>query len=108
MGEMKFEDALQKLETIVSDMESGELTLENSLKKYEEGMKLSRFCTKKLKEAEKKIEILLKDKDGKVKAREFDPSEFENNQKEPQEKPSKKTPGKPKEPEEEDEGDLLF
>ena len=72
MAELKFEEALKKLETIVSEMESGDLSLENSLKRYEEGIKLSRFCSKKLKEAEKKIEILLRDKEGNLAAKPFD------------------------------------
>ncbi|MDP8263433.1 MAG: exodeoxyribonuclease VII small subunit [Candidatus Ancaeobacter aquaticus] len=73
MKEIKFEDALQNLETIVGDMEAGELSLDESLKKYEEGIKLSRFCLKKLDEAEKKIEMLQKGLDGKVKKKKFVP-----------------------------------
>jgi len=55
-----FEKALQKLEKIVSDLESGEVSLEDALKKYEEGVRLSRECQLKLSQAEKKIEILSK------------------------------------------------
>lgn len=55
-----FEKALQKLEKIVSDLESGDITLEEALKKYEEGVRLSRECQGKLSQAEKKIEILTK------------------------------------------------
>lgn len=71
MAEPKFEEALKKLEEIVAQMESGELSLENSLKKYEEGIKLSRFCSKKLKEAQKNIEILLRDSEGNLTSRPF-------------------------------------
>ena len=65
MEEKKFEKALQELEQIVSKLEKGNLSLEESLKLFEEGIKLSRFCNSKLEEAERKIEILQKDAEGK-------------------------------------------
>jgi len=58
MEDIKFEDALSRLEMIVNDLEEGGLTLEESLKKFEEGIKLSDYCVKKLEEVEKKIEVL--------------------------------------------------
>jgi exodeoxyribonuclease VII small subunit len=61
-----FEGALQKLETIVQRLEKGELTLEESLALYEEGIRLSRLCHAKLEEAEGKIEQLVKDARGDV------------------------------------------
>ena len=61
-----FEDALGRLEAIVSDLEKGELPLEKALQLFEEGITISRFCNNKLTEAERKVEILLKDKDGKL------------------------------------------
>jgi exodeoxyribonuclease VII small subunit len=61
-----FEAALQKLETIVQRLEKGELTLEESLALYEEGIRLSRLCHSKLEEAEGKIEQLVKDSRGDV------------------------------------------
>ena len=64
MGKDKFEDNLNRLEEIVRRMESGELSLEDSLKAFEEGIKLSRLCGKKLDEAERRIETLLQ-QDGK-------------------------------------------
>ena len=64
MAEEKFEEALKKLEEIVKEMESGDLTLEESLKSFEEGVRLSRFCAKKLDEAERRIDILLKNEEG--------------------------------------------
>ena len=64
MAEEKFEEALTKLEEIVKKMESGDLTLEESLKSFEEGVRLSRFCAKKLDEAERRIEVLLKNEEG--------------------------------------------
>jgi exodeoxyribonuclease VII small subunit len=59
--EMPFEEALARLETIVTEMEQGEQALDESMKKFEEGMKLARFCTQKLGQTEKKIELLLRD-----------------------------------------------
>ncbi len=64
MKEKKFEEALERLEEIVKKMEEGNMTLEESLEAFEEGVRLSRFCSKKLDEAERKVEILLKDDEG--------------------------------------------
>jgi exodeoxyribonuclease VII small subunit len=61
----KFEDALARLETIVTELERGELPLDQSLKIFEEGIKLSKSCLKILDDAERKVEILVQDKDGK-------------------------------------------
>ncbi len=74
MPKERFEDALNKLEKIVSKLEEGDIPLEESLRLFEEGIRLSRFCNQKLDEAEKKVEILLKDKDGMLKPYPFDPS----------------------------------
>lgn len=71
MAEQKFEEAFQKLESIVKRLEEGTLSLEESLKAFEEGVRLSRFCSKKLDEAEKKVEILLKDSNGRLTPRPF-------------------------------------
>jgi len=60
MAKDKFEDNLSRLEEIVRKMESGDLSLEDSLKAFEEGIKLSRLCTKKLDETERRVEVLLK------------------------------------------------
>jgi exodeoxyribonuclease VII small subunit len=62
--EPRFEQALAALEKIVERLEKGELTLEESLTLYEEGIHLSRLCHAKLEEAEGKIEMLLKDAKG--------------------------------------------
>ena len=59
--EPKFEEALKKLEQIVEGLEGGDLSLEESLKQYEEGVQLSRLCAKRLEEAKKKIELLMKE-----------------------------------------------
>lgn len=64
MAEKKFEDAMQRLEQIVESLEGGELSLEDSLKVFEEGMKLAKFCSGKLEEAEKKVSLLVKEKGG--------------------------------------------
>jgi exodeoxyribonuclease VII small subunit len=63
---IRFEDALERLEKIVSQLEEGELALDESLKIFEEGIKLSRLCSGKLEEAEKKIEVLMKNKEGQL------------------------------------------
>lgn len=57
---LKFEDALQQLDDIVEKLESGSLSLEDSLKTFEQGTQLSQFCQQKLKEAEGKVEVLMK------------------------------------------------
>ncbi|MFH1857752.1 MAG: exodeoxyribonuclease VII small subunit [Candidatus Omnitrophota bacterium] len=63
--ELKFEEALAKLEKIVEGLEGGELSLEESMERYEEGVRLSKLCSKRLEEAKRKIEQLLKTGDGK-------------------------------------------
>lgn len=71
--EIKFEKALEKLEKIVEDLENGNVDLEDALKKYEEGVRLSGICQKRLAQAEKKIEILTRSLDGSLKKEAFDP-----------------------------------
>ncbi len=70
--EIKFEDALSSLESIVEKLESGELSLEESLAAFEDGIRLSRICSKQLDAAEKKIEILVKGEDGELKTQSLD------------------------------------
>ena len=72
MAEMKFEDALKKLERIVDDLEGGSLSLDEALEKYEEGIRLSKLCAKRLEVAKKKVEILLKSEDGSMELKPFD------------------------------------
>lgn len=74
MAEIKFEDALKKLEKIVTDLEDGSLSLDDALDKYEEGIKLSKLCAKRLELAKKKVEILMKSEDGSVELKPFDES----------------------------------
>ena len=79
MGEIKFEKAIQRLEKIVDDLEKGEMDIDKSLEIFEEGIKMSRVCSKKLNEAEAKIEKLTKDKKGELVTELF-PVEDENDQ----------------------------
>ena len=71
MAKKTFEDALARLEKITQDLEEGDLSLESSLKKFEEGIKLAEYCSGKLDEAQNKVDILLK-KDGKLTEVPFD------------------------------------
>lgn len=73
MAKVTFEAAMKQLEQIVQELESGNLSLEDSIKKFEEGIKLSKFCSAKLDETEKKITLLLKDQDGIVIEKPFVP-----------------------------------
>lgn len=77
----QFEKALEDLEKIVEAMESGELTLDQALKKYEEGVGLVRACQSRLTEAEKKIEILTKSLDGSLKKEPFSGEEISSKSK---------------------------
>jgi exodeoxyribonuclease VII small subunit len=66
MAKQTFEKAMNKLEQIVQQLESTDLPLEKAIKKFEEGVQLSKFCSQKLDETEKRITILLKDQNGGV------------------------------------------
>lgn len=72
MSKKTFEESLKQLEQIVEDLESGDLPLEKALAKFEEGVKLSKSCTSKLDEIERKITILLKDQTGEIDEKPFD------------------------------------
>lgn len=71
MSKLSFEKALERLESIVDEMESGQLSLDNALKKFEEGVKLSQLCTQKLNETEKRITLLMEQSDGTVTEKPF-------------------------------------
>lgn len=73
MAAEKFELSLKKLEEAVTRLESGELSLDDSLKVFEEGVKHASICSRKLNEAQKKVELLLKRKDGSFYKEEFQP-----------------------------------
>ena len=64
--QMHFEEAFKRLEQIVGNLESGDLSLEESMKLFEEGIGLTEACKSRLDDAEKKIQLLLKNSDGKV------------------------------------------
>ena len=66
LGKKKFAEALEELEKVVEQLESGELSLEDSLAAFEEGVRLVKYCNQKLTEVERKIELLVKDKEGKL------------------------------------------
>ncbi|OPY90673.1 MAG: Exodeoxyribonuclease 7 small subunit [Syntrophus sp. PtaU1.Bin208] len=61
MAKEKFEEAMAKLESLVRRMEGGEMTLEESLKAFEEGIRLSRLCASRLDEAERRVELLVRE-----------------------------------------------
>lgn len=63
MAREKFEDALEKLEQIVRRMEAGEMSLDESLKAFEEGIRLVRLCNARLDDAERRVELLLREGD---------------------------------------------
>ena len=69
-----FESALKALEGIVTDLEGGELPLDRALELFEEGVRITRFCNNKLDEAERKVEVLLKNADGTVSEAPFSES----------------------------------
>ncbi len=72
-----FEKSLQELEQLVAQLESGELSLEDSLKTFEKGIKLTRNCQTALQEAEQKVELLLQQEDGEALTTPFDLDETE-------------------------------
>ena len=74
MEDIKFEIAMEKLENIANELEKGDLDLENSISKFEEGIQLSKKCNEILEGAEKKINILLQE-DGKLVEKNFVPEE---------------------------------
>tara|TARA_B100001123_G_C14473413_1_gene695366 strand:+ start:130 stop:360 length:231 start_codon:yes stop_codon:yes gene_type:complete len=70
--EMQFEEAFKRLEAIVENLESGDLSLEESMKLFEEGIGLTEACKSRLEDAEQKIQLLLKDSDGKLSLEDTD------------------------------------
>jgi len=73
----KFEDAMKKLESIVEKMEKGDMSLNESLKMFEEGVKLTRFCSQELHKAEKRVELLSRDAEGKLVGTPFEEEDEE-------------------------------
>jgi exodeoxyribonuclease VII small subunit len=83
VAEPSFEEALDNLEKIVEKLEEGNLSLEETLKNFEEGVRLSRLCEKKLKQAQKKVSILVRGEEGELKEVPFaEPAESEKSDKE--------------------------
>ena len=68
---LKFEEAIADLEQVVEQLESGDLSLEDSLAAFEKGVGLVRYCNQKLSEVEKKVELLVKDKEGQLLLKTF-------------------------------------
>jgi exodeoxyribonuclease VII small subunit len=66
MAQKTFEQSMKQLEQIVQELEDGDLPLEKAIKKFEEGIKLTKFCSEKLDETEKKISILLENAEGQM------------------------------------------
>lgn len=69
--ELKFEEAIADLEQVVEQLESGDLSLEDSLAAFEKGVGLVRYCNQRLSEVEKKVELLVKDKEGHLQLKAF-------------------------------------
>lgn len=70
--ELNFEETMTDLETIVKELEKGDMNLDDSIKKFEKGMELSKTANKFLEDAEKKITILVNDKEGNIKEEKFE------------------------------------
>jgi exodeoxyribonuclease VII small subunit len=75
MAEKKFENALKELEQIVEQLEQSDLPLDDALKLFEKGIKLSQFCSARLDDAEQKVELLLKDAGGALRPVGFEPAD---------------------------------
>ncbi|MDJ0829551.1 MAG: exodeoxyribonuclease VII small subunit [Desulfobacterales bacterium] len=71
MATKTFEKAMEQLEKIVQELEHGDLPIEKALRKFEEGVKLSQFCTNKLNETEQKVSLLLKNPDETIREEVF-------------------------------------
>lgn len=71
MSNLNFEEAMKKLDNIVEVLEEGELTLDDSLEKFKEGIGFLAYCNKKLDEVEKKISILIEESGGKIREQPF-------------------------------------
>ena len=74
-AELNFEAAMDRLEKIVEQMESGKLPLEDLIVRYEEGMNLVKVCQERLANAEQKIEMIARDSAGKITVKNFEPTQ---------------------------------
>lgn len=77
MAEIKFEESLKKLEKLVEDLEKGDLSLDEALKKYQEGIELARLCAQRLESAKKKIDVLVKNKKGEFELKPLEDTNLE-------------------------------
>jgi exodeoxyribonuclease VII small subunit len=84
--EQSFESAMDRLEEIVEQMESGKMMLEELILRYEEGMKLVKICQERLANAEQRIEIIARDNAGKAVIKEFEPAAAKEGPSKPDEK----------------------
>ncbi|MBW2516044.1 MAG: exodeoxyribonuclease VII small subunit [Deltaproteobacteria bacterium] len=80
MAQKTFEQSMKQLERIVQELEDGELPLEKAIKKFEEGIKLTRLCSARLDETEKKVSILLKNANGQVVTKPFRPEDEDSHE----------------------------
>ena len=71
-SDRKFESALEELEGVIEQLESGDLSLEDSLAAFEKGVGLVKYCNQKLSEVEQKVELLIKDKEGRLQLKLLD------------------------------------
>jgi exodeoxyribonuclease VII small subunit len=78
MAQKTFEQSMKQLERIVQELEDGDLPLEKAIKKFEEGMKLTKLCSAKLDETEKKISVLLKNAEGQMAEKPLFPEDETN------------------------------
>jgi len=92
IDKMKFEEAMEELEGIVGQMEEGGLTLEESIDKFERGVRLSQVCAKQLEKAELKVEKLIRRDDGQLRVEPFEDEADETESDEVQEEKSDAPP----------------
>ncbi|NNG00730.1 MAG: exodeoxyribonuclease VII small subunit [Desulfobacteraceae bacterium] len=78
MAKMTFESAVKQLEKIVRELEDGNQPLDTAMKKFEEGIKLSKFCSDKLDETEKKIAVLMEKENGLITEEPLDDVDFDS------------------------------
>ncbi len=88
-AKLNFEGAMDRLETIVEQMESGKLALEDLIVRYEEGMNLVKVCQERLTSAEQKIEVIARHSAGKTFVKDFEPAQEIASPAEPVDKPEK-------------------
>jgi len=87
MEELSFEEALKRLEELVAKLEAGDLSLEQALEAFEEGVRLSRLCSQRLNEAQKRVSILLRNQEGALEERPFDLGDVLGNKEDPFDRP---------------------